>query len=84
MVSVGSPSFCPPHLAGLEHGQERQLRLVDLIPMHEPPAGRGEIRGAGDEVEEGDGDLFAGDGGHGDSRFQLSGRLSACFHATTD
>jgi hypothetical protein len=40
-------------LAGLDHGQKRHLRFVDLVPMHKAPAGRGEIRHAGDEIEEG-------------------------------
>ena len=64
MVSVGSPSLCRPHFAGLKHGQKRHLRLVDLIPMHEAPAGDCEICRAGDEREEGSGNLFTGDRGH--------------------
>jgi hypothetical protein len=51
-------------LAGLEHGQKRHLRLVHLVPMHEAAAHGGEIRGAFDEIEEGHGDLLAGNGRH--------------------
>ena len=61
------------HLAGLEHGQKRHLRLVDLIPMHKAPARRREIRRAFDEIEEGNGNLFAGDRGHGVIISQASG-----------
>lgn len=56
---------CPAaHLAGLEYGQKRHLRLIGLIPNARSAGSSPRNSRAFDEIEEGSGNLFAGDHSH--------------------